>query len=86
MPMVGVDDEVGANIKMNAIARVLKKNVEERKGTKQTLEIFLGVSTPMTCPVLCVTIPIQAGSPLQAFPGVNCCLCFYCMLCGKALL
>ena len=55
MPMVGVDAEVGANIQMNAISRVLKNNVEEGKGTKPTQEILFGVATPMTCPVLCAT-------------------------------
>ena len=34
MPMVGVDAEVGANIKMNVISKVLKYNLEEGKGKK----------------------------------------------------
>ena len=58
MLMVGVDAEVGANIKMNAISRVLKYNVEEGKGTKLTQEILFGVATPMTCPVLCATTTV----------------------------
>ena len=84
MPMVGVDAEVGANIKMNAISRVLKYNVEEGKGTKLTQEILFGVATPMTCPVLCATRTVEDGSLLWALPGVTCCLCYYCMSCGKA--
>ena len=55
MPMVGVDAEVGANIKMNTISRVLKYNVEEGKGTKLTQEELFGVASPMTCHVLCAT-------------------------------
>ena len=55
MPMVGVDAEVGANIQMNAISRVLKNNVEEGTRTKLTQDILFGVATPMTCPVLCAT-------------------------------
>ena len=40
MPLVGVDAEVGANIKMNAISKVLKYNVEEGKGTKLVLQLL----------------------------------------------
>ena len=58
MLMVGVDAEVGANIKMNVISKVLKYNLEEGKGTKLTQEILFGVATPMTCPVLCATTTV----------------------------
>ena len=61
MPMVGVDAEVGANIKMNTISRVVKYNVEEGKGTKLTQEILFGVATPLTCPVLCATKLFKMG-------------------------
>jgi len=56
--MVGVDAEMGANIKMNVISKVLKYNLEEGKGTKLTEEILFGVATHMTCPVLCATTTV----------------------------
>ena len=58
MPIVDVDAEVGANIKMNVISKVLKYNLEEGKGTKLTQEILFGVATLMNRPVLCATTTV----------------------------